>query len=727
MNLLFKNPFGIRFKLVFLSSFLLVIPWLGYQYILEMEEYLRRGQEQTVLGTAQALATALNERPELFNEGSYSPARRSEDLYVYPIFSPLSLDDGSLVDWREYQQYEVNYDNRDYLSTTLNPSRMYDKEGTLSFKNMVGDYNGSLYAYFKVRDDKIVYRSRDALSVHRSDFLLISMLSPEGNAVNRYVIAPHEPEFLYPYRVRADFTDPVYEERISGQWYETESGYEVELRIPMEMLGDRLGFAIFDVDDPRTRNIHSVVATSAVNDKETLGSLRLPTPEIDRIVAGMGHNNSRIQVVDRSGRVLLTVGDIQTATGLQPSANLANEPVNKYWLFLQDKILNPLYYQILTKPSSNFIDDLYSGVTRDGAHIDSALDGVPVTQYRTLADTETRLLEAAHPILANGEVLGAVVVDQNMNGLRTFRNQALESLFNTMLAVMLLIVFGLFFFASRISSRIRGLRNQAERIIDESGRIRNTIAATRNSDEIGDLSRSFSSIVERLTQYTSYLENMSSRLSHELRTPVTVVRSSLENLSMTERNKESSVYLERAEEGISRLNLILTNMSEATRLEQMLQTSEKEKIDLCKVLDGCVEGYKLAYPETLFVSDLPDQPINVNGVPEYIAQLLDKLVANAVEFSYERQPIKVYCRTLRDHAVIKVANSGPYLPEEMKDRLFDSMISVRPQEKQKQPHLGMGLHIARLITEFHGGQIRADNRTDREGVVVTVVIPLFYK
>ncbi|MEE3087206.1 MAG: proteobacterial dedicated sortase system histidine kinase, partial [Pseudomonadota bacterium] len=110
MSLALKNPFGIRSKLVFLSSFLLVIPWLGYQYILGMEDYLRRGQEQTVLGTAQALATALNERPELFNEGSYSPATRSEDLYVYPIYSPLSLVDSSLNDWGAYQQYEVLHD-----------------------------------------------------------------------------------------------------------------------------------------------------------------------------------------------------------------------------------------------------------------------------------------------------------------------------------------------------------------------------------------------------------------------------------------------------------------------------------------------------------------------------------------------------------------------------------------------------------------------------------------
>lgn len=722
-----KNPFGIRFKLVFLSSFLLVIPWLGYQYILEMEDYLARGQEQTVLGTAQALATALNERPELFNEGSYSPATRSEDLYVYPVYSPLSLVDGSLGDWGEYQQYEVQYDNSDFLSTTLNPARLYVDDDSLQFESMLGEYNGFLYAYFKVTDDKVVYRDQDALTVYRSDFLQISMLSKEGNDVTRYVIAPYQAEPIYPFRVQEDYSDPTYEERIIGQWYDTNYGYVVELRIPMEMLGDRLGFAVFDIDDPDNRSVNTVVATYRMDDAERLGSIRLPTPEIDRIVAGMGHNNSRIQVVDRSGRVLLTAGDIQSATGIQLTPIERGVPINKYWLYIQNKILDPLYYQILSKPSNDFIDDLYSEVTREGAHISSALDGTPLTQFRTLGGTETRLLEAAHPILANNEVMGAVVVDQNMNGLRTFRNEAMEQLFNTIIAVMLIVVLGLFFFASRISSRIRGLRNQAEAIIDDTGRVQNTIVPSRNSDEIGDLTRSFSSIVERLTQYTSYLENMSSRLSHELRTPVTVVRSSIENLGLIENNKESAVYIERAEEGINRLNLILTNMSEATRLEQMLQTSEKEKIDLVEVITGCVEGYKLAYPESNFELDTPNYTIHVDGVPEYIAQLLDKLVANAVEFSYPDQPITVYCRALRDHAVIKVSNAGPFLPEEMKDRLFDSMISVRPQEKQRQPHLGMGLHIARLISDFHGGQIRAENRQDLEGVTVTVVIPLFYK
>jgi signal transduction histidine kinase len=155
----------------------------------------------------------------------------------------------------------------------------------------------------------------------------------------------------------------------------------------------------------------------------------------------------------------------------------------------------------------------------------------------------------------------------------------------------------------------------------------------------------------------------------------------------------------------------------------MLQTSEKEHIDLVKVLAGCVEGYRLAYPDSVIDDDLEGR-VMINGVPEYIAQLMDKLIANAVEFSYHKKPITVFCRAIKDRAVIRVSNYGPYLPEEMKGRLFESMISVRPQEKQKEPHLGMGLHIARLIAEFHQGQIRAENLRDCEGVAITLVIPM---
>ena len=181
----------------------------------------------------------------------------------------------------------------------------------------------------------------------------------------------------------------------------------------------------------------------------------------------------------------------------------------------------------------------------------------------------------------------------------------------------------LFFFASRISSRIRRLRDNAEQAIDAQGRITGKITYADSNDEIGDLSRSFANIVSRLSGYTDYLENMSSRLSHELRTPVAVVRSSLENLQMQPQSELSQKYLDRASEGVERLGKIITTMSEATRLEQSIQNAEAEEFDLTKVITGCMQGYQITYGESLFTLSLCKEPLNVSGAPEFIAQLLD--------------------------------------------------------------------------------------------------------
>ncbi|MEX2366992.1 MAG: proteobacterial dedicated sortase system histidine kinase [Pseudohongiellaceae bacterium] len=731
MSEVFKTRFGIRFKLVFMSGFLLIIPWLGYRYILEMEQYLGRGQEQIILGTSQAVATALSERPELFNESSFSRARQNQDLYVYPVFSPLATDDGTLLDWRDYQQYEQLYRES---SNTPNPQNQFTSFRTqvnpgdqLSYRLMLGEFNRFLYAYLKVRDEHVIFRDEQSLRVDRSDSLRLAIITRDG-VFQRYVIAPYREEYIYPYRYGIDITDVSaleYEPRITGRWTMTSEGYEVELRLPLEMLGDKIGFTIIDVDDPQSRAIAATVSTSGINSPEQLGSLQRPTPEIDRIIAGMGHTNSRIQVVDAAQRVLLSVGDIQTATGLMLEAEATPANPDSAWRWFEENILHRIYYQVLTKPTTDFVDELYLGGKLEGEHVRAALSGTPLTRYRTIEDSGTRILEAAYPIVANNEVLGAVVVDQNMNGIRTFRNQALETLFDIMLGIMVLTIAALFIFASSLSSRIRALRNQSEKLIDDRGRLTNTIVPSRSADEIGDLSRSFSNIVDRLGQYTNYLENMSSRLSHELRTPVTVVRSSLENLGLIARDDpESKVYIQRAEEGINRLNLILTNMSEAARLEQILQDSDKERIDLNRVVAACMENYSLIYPQADFVMNISSTPLTILGVADYIAQMLDKLIANAVEFSYPDRAIRVDCYAEQSEAVLSVTNSGPYLSESMKDRIFDSMVSVRPQGKQDKPHLGMGLHIARMISEFHGGYIMADNLLEEAGVIVTLRIPL---
>jgi two-component system sensor histidine kinase ChvG len=202
------------------------------------------------------------------------------------------------------------------------------------------------------------------------------------------------------------------------------------------------------------------------------------------------------------------------------------------------------------------------------------------------------------------------------------------------------------------------------------------------------------------------------------------VRSSLDNLRLEELPADARVYIERADDGLRRLGTILSRMSEATRLEQVLVASERELFDLAPVVRGSVEGYRLANPGHEIQFREPGEPLGVAGSPDLMAQLLDKLVENALGFARPGSSVLVELSRDERTASLTVRNEGPPLPEEMSGRLFDSMVSIRPTAREGTPHLGLGLYIVRLIAEFHGGRASAANRDDVEGVAVTVGVPL---
>ncbi len=128
---------GIRAKLLFFSSFLLVIPYMSYQYVWQLETYLRIGQEQTLVGTARAVATALHERPALFDNQSAFLANITPgtDLYAHRIQYPIKLD-GKLSDWQDYQDKMITYG-----ATNLVEQSVIYSQSSLSFKHMVGQYD----------------------------------------------------------------------------------------------------------------------------------------------------------------------------------------------------------------------------------------------------------------------------------------------------------------------------------------------------------------------------------------------------------------------------------------------------------------------------------------------------------------------------------------------------------------------------------------------------------
>jgi signal transduction histidine kinase len=259
------------------------------------------------------------------------------------------------------------------------------------------------------------------------------------------------------------------------------------------------------------------------------------------------------------------------------------------------------------------------------------------------------------------------------------------------------------------------LQQQAETAIDAQGRIRGSIAGSGARDEIGALSLSLESILARLAHYNSYLEKMAARLSHELRTPVAVVRSSLDNLRATGISEQGNIYVARADEGIRRLSSLISRMAEASQLESMLVGSEKESCDLARLIAGCVEGYGLAYPTTRFTFDVPTAAIVVEVIPDAMAQLLDKLVQNAVDFAAPETAVAISIVSAGKQVCIRVDNKGQNLAPEITSSLFNSMVSSR-SGTESGSHLGLGLYIVRLIAEFHNATVSGYNLPDSSGV-----------
>jgi len=445
-------------------------------------------------------------------------------------------------------------------------------------------------------------------------------------------------------------------------------------------------------------------------------------PDIEQIIQGLSRTSARIWVVNRDLDVLARAGSLK---GVRSAAS-ADVALPRVWAWIDREWVHPLYALFLQQPTDDFSEEQGGRILLPAREIDGALAGILTVERRPTPDGKAVIVSAAHPIWVGDQVRGAVIVEETTNAVLAERNRAFERLFTIVLAALLIGSLALTIFASRLSSRIRRLRDEAEAAIDEQGRVRGDVVPSGAGDEIGDLSRSFASVLTRLAQYAGHQQNMASRLSHELRTPVAVVRSSLDNLRATSLPDEARVYIDRAQHGLNRLTHILTRMTEATRLEQSLgrgSVGERERFDLVAVVAGCVDGYRAAYPAKSITLRVPDGEVRVDGAPELVAQMLDKLVANAIEFATGDAPVVVSVERGDDQVRISVDNEGPALPDAMSAQLFDSMVSMR-SDQGGEPHLGLGLYIVRLIAEFHGGRVAARNRDDGRGVVVTVTLPL---
>ncbi|MEZ5727098.1 MAG: ATP-binding protein [Burkholderiaceae bacterium] len=671
---------GLRVVLVLAIAPMLLLPWIGLRFVEEMAGIARDERLDTLTAASRSLAVVLHERAELFDSNAApGDGQGRPTALALPAELLARVDvDGHANEWLEASR-------RPLATRVLDGA----PPSTLRVRLAVArsqEQAGRRFVLVDVDDERFIAPSPQHPAETTDSLLIEAGQGPDAmHAVPATIAA-----------------------RPGGWSAEAEIAPQARL----------LRVVVKDVDYQGSRKVEALAES---------GLLSLAADASDAVVkareqrwattiAGLERSSGRVSVFDAGGALLVQRGEL-TVRDPGPrdwGARLAR------WLLATAERLRP--WLKLPFDTTGETDEAAQG---ELSPLAKALAGVPARRAIRLgmrAGMPVWQLTAAQPVWIGDHVVGALVLAET-TGARFARGQAsLERFTLLVAAAMIATLTALLLVGSATVSRIRHLRRAAEDAIDARGRVVGTIPRFRLRDEIGELASGYERVLERLREHQDYLAKLRSRLVHELRTPIMVVRSSLENLADESEVHRRAAYAQRAQEGAARLERIVSSMGEASSLETMLADSTLERIDLLGLVIACVDGYRGAYPQRRFSIDASVAGAPAAVVPEAIAQALDKLAANAADFATEGSPVVVRLHADGTAWRLAVENQGPALPAAMGASLFDSMVSVREARGDARGHLGLGLYLVRLVAEFHGGRVFAENRPG--GVAIGFTVPM---
>lgn len=684
-------------QLLLVSLLALMLPWAGCEFIRETESVLRENQQQNLAGTARLIADAMALHAEEFPVAAHDDFLIGDQLYGHRLETAPVID-GYIDDW---------------ALDGVALRRLQGPDGPIRF--VIGLNGQFLYLYVSVNDRTVIYANANTLvpgngPEHADRVRLVSVSPPYLEEALSFTTEAPGPLVAYKQSaygfapeatVRAVWQDTTGEHQIAGD-YPTERGYQIEARIPIDMLGTHLGLIVENTASIGAPGVRSMSFSARAPGAFVSTSVELSEIAEEKVPRGSG---MRIIVVDSAGWRIASAGSLQSA--VPPESGGASN-----WLrFAYDALVEAGTEAVFAEPDP-------SGREQQ-AYVAIALDGrqSPGDWFRS-SDSGRAIVAVAEPVMSGTQTIGAIILQKGTDEILSLTNQSLARLMNVTLIAMFAVAAGLVGYATWLSRRVRHLSVAAENALEHDD-LRAALPSSNAVDEIGDLSRSFSNVLVQLGDYNEYLRTLASKLSHELRTPLAIVTSSLDNLEHEELNEASAKYTARAKGGADRLRRILVAMSEASRVEELMKNFEPETFDLHEVVKSTVNAYRDVYADRGFEFISNNAEALVNGSPELIIQMLDKLIENAVSFSANGDQIDVTISTEEEALRLDVENPGPSLPERMRGQLFDSLVSLRGKKDDK--HLGLGLYVAKLIIDGHKGRIEAENTAS--GVRFSVSLP----
>ncbi|MDI9244007.1 ATP-binding protein [Marinobacter sp. CHS3-4] len=659
-------------QLFIASLLMLLIPWAGLQFVLELDSALRQQASTQLQNQATRLAALIH-----LPSSNGVEATETQPVVYAPTVQRTLNPDGFGSDWPDYDE-ELGRQPWQESHQLADGSR-------LSWR--VAVHGEDLYLLIRIKQRNRYFY--DPSQPDRAfDELRLFLEQPRGMIERRIRslgrgqvtsrIPGHESELDYRFRGYWEFTG--------------DNGHQLELRMPRPEQGGNFGFQL--------------VGPAAESDSATRVLFKQPSARILSRQAALEQRLSQLIAPGQNAWILEPQGWV-IGRQAQPATQSAPD----------FESLTP--FQILERISLNGLRALVRAYQPDPQPIDHhsrQFNDATMPDEGLVRHNDGDLYLLTTQSLPGGHTL---VLEESLDQMLTLSGSTLGSVIARSMILLVGLMLVLLGYASWLSWRITRLQRAVSGSIDEDGRLLHTLPPAKAKDELGDLSRQFTHLTERLHGYTHYLESFSRRLSHELKTPIAVVRSSLENLAHSSSDEDRENYLARARSATDRLSQILHGMSEAARLEQSLDHAEKERFDLADVCAQTAQAYQALAPDFEITYKGPSQDVPCHGSPELLVQLLDKLVDNARDFTPEKGRIDIQLESGPRHLLLSVFNEGSELPEELARDIFSPFVSVR--SSSQEGHLGQGLLIARLIAEHHGGRIQAANEAG--GVRFTVSLP----
>ncbi len=349
-----------------------------------------------------------------------------------------------------------------------------------------------------------------------------------------------------------------------------------------------------------------------------------------------------------------------------------------------------------------------------------ALEGGVTPYIRRTADGRL-LVSVAEPARRGAQSVGIVLltreareVDQRLIEIRTS--------VLTLFAIALVLTVALSFFLARtIATPMLELARAAVRMREGEGRA-NTVPPTliARDDEIGVLARDLQNSAGALWARIDANERFAADVSHELRNPLTSVRSAIETLRRIENPDQQKRLLAIIAEDAVRMDRLIADISDSSRVDAELSRAISQPVDIAPILSALAElnnATRKTETDPTLELDAPTEGLTVRGVEGRIVQVFRNLIGNALSFSPENGKVAVRGRPTGAVVEVTVEDEGPGIPDHKLESIFERFYSERPTGERFGQHSGLGLSISRQIVEGLRGRISAENRRDAEGKV----------